>query len=197
MAHTSENTAFTSFCSRSSVALQLQWRTYWGVGIAQWLERRTRVWKAVGLSHCMSGRRIFLSSVNFLCWLLFWYPFYPCVTAVACKRSWFSAKSAGGQVTAKHACTLCMWLCMKCHSAWLYGVHRTCRDGSSFIWDQPCQLCKYTTLVDIQKRSMKKLGTCVESHASATSLLESWEWHTEHFHQDLHTSNTDCAPFLL
>ena len=59
------DTAFTSFCSRSSVALQLHWRTYWGVGTAQWLERRTRVWKAVGSSPSRSGRRIFLSRVNF------------------------------------------------------------------------------------------------------------------------------------
>ena len=36
----------------------------------------------------------------------------------------YSAKS----VTAKHAYTLCMWLCMKWHGAWLYGVHRTCAE---------------------------------------------------------------------
>ena len=111
------DTAFTSFCSRSSVALQLQWRTYWGVGIAQWLERQTRVWKAVGSSHCMSGRRIFLSRVNFLCWLLFWYPFYPCVTAVACKRSWSSAKSAGGRLQ------LNMHAPYVCGFAWSAIVH--------------------------------------------------------------------------
>ena len=30
---------------------------------------------------------------------------------------------------------------------WLYGVQRTRRDGSSFMWHQPCQRCKCTTLV--------------------------------------------------
>ena len=55
---------------------------------------------------------------------------------------------------------------------WLYGVHRTHRDSSSFMWHQPCQCCKYTTLVDIQTR-YKKLVTHVESHVSAVSLLES------------------------
>jgi len=30
-----------------------------------------------------------------------------------------------------------------------------CRDGSSFMWHQPCQRGKYTTLVDIQKRTIK------------------------------------------
>ena len=43
------------------------------------------------------------------------------------------------------------------------------------MWHQPCQRCKYTTLVDIQKRAIKKLFTHVESHASAVSLLESGE----------------------
>ena len=60
------------------------------------------------------------------------------------------------QVTAKYACTLRMWLCMKLQGAWLYGVHRTRRDGSSFMWHQPCQRCKYTTWVDIQKCAIKK-----------------------------------------
>ena len=49
------------------------------------------------------------------------------------------------------------------------------RDGSSFMWHQPCQRCKYTTSVDIQKARYKKLVTHVESHASAVSLLESGE----------------------
>ena len=31
--------------------------------------------------------------------------------------------------------------------AWLYGVHRTCRGGGSFMWHQPCQCCKYTTFI--------------------------------------------------
>ena len=29
------------------------------------------------------------------------------------------------------------------------------RDGSSFMWHQPCQRCKYTTLVDSQKHTIK------------------------------------------
>ena len=48
---------------------------------------------------------------------------------------------------------------MKWHGAWLYGVHRTRRDGSSFMRHQPCQLCKYTTSVDIKKTRYKKLVT--------------------------------------
>ena len=50
------------------------------------------------------------------------------------------------------------------------------RDGSSFMWHQPCQRCKYTTSVDIQKTRHKKLVThfcgrkakrSVELHARA------------------------------
>ena len=34
-------------------------------------------------------------------------------------------------LTAKHACPLRMWLCMKGHGAWLYGVHRTCAETAA------------------------------------------------------------------
>ena len=36
---------------------------------------------------------------------------------------------------------------------------------------QPCQRCKYITSVDIQKSSIEKLVTHVESNASSVSLL--------------------------
>ena len=103
---------------------------YWqlGAGIAQWLERWTRDWKVTGSNPCWSGGRIFFSRVSFLCWLLFWYPFHPCVTAVAHKRPQSFCQKCRWQVTAKHACTLCMWFCMKWHGAWLYGVHRICTE---------------------------------------------------------------------
>ena len=126
-----------------------------GAEIAQWLERRTRDRKVAGSNPCWSGGRIFFSRVNFLCWLLFRYPFHPRVTAVARKRP---RQRCRWQVTAKHAYSLRMWFCMKWHGAWLYhsGVHRTRRDGSRFLWHQPCQRCKYTTSVDIQKRTIKR-----------------------------------------
>jgi len=49
---------------------------------------------------------------------------------------------------------------MKWHGAWLHGVHRMCWDGSSFMWHQPCQCCKYTTSVDIQKLTVKDIHSC-------------------------------------
>ena len=148
--------------------------TCMGAGIAQWLLRQTRDRKVAGSNPCRRGGRIFFSRVNFVCWLLFWYLFHPQVTAVGRKRPRSLCQKCRWQVTAKHAYILRMWLCMKWHGAWLYGVHRMRQDGSSFMWHQPCQRCKYTTSVDIQKNA---LFTHVESHASAVSLLNSGEWH--------------------
>ena len=141
----------------------VQWRdllvntqsTAFGAGIAQWLERWTRDWKVACLNPCGSGRRIFFSRVNFLCWLLFQYPSHPRVIAVVRKRSRSSYQKCRWQVTTKHAYTLRMWLCMTWHGAWLSGVHRTCWDGSRFMWHQPCQHCKYTTSVNIKKSAIK------------------------------------------
>ena len=45
------------------------------------------------------------------------------------------------------------------------------------MWHMPCQRCKYTTSVDIQKTCYKKIVTHVELHASTVSLLESGEQH--------------------
>ena len=119
-----------------------------GAGIAQWLECWTRDWKVAGSNPCWSGRRIFFFMVNFLCWLLFWYPFHPHVTAVAQKRSRSFCQKCRWQVTAKHTYTLHMWLCMKWHGAWLYGVHRTCAEMAAV--------------------------SCGTSHASAVSIPLRW-----------------------
>ena len=99
-----------------------------GAGIAQWLDHRIRDWKVVGSNPCWSGGRIFFYRVDFLCWLLFRYPFHPRVTTIARKRSRSFCQKCRWQVTAKHAYTLRMWLCMKRHGAWLYGVHRICTE---------------------------------------------------------------------
>ena len=122
-----------------------------GAGVAQWLERRTRDRKVAGSNPCWGGGRIFFSRVNFLCWLLFRYPFHPRVTAVARKRPRSSCQKRRWQVATKHAYTLRMWLCMKWHGAWLYGVHRTRRDWLSLAAD-----------------------SCGTSHASAVSTPLRW-----------------------
>ena len=92
------------------------WR---GAGIAQWLEHRTRDWKVAGSNPCWNGGRIFFSRVDFLCWLLFRYPFHPRVTTVARKKSRSFCQKCRWQVTAKHAYTLRMWILLNCASALL------------------------------------------------------------------------------
>ena len=137
-------------------------------GIAHWLERQTRDWMVVGLNPSRSGGRIFSSRVNFLCWLLFWYPFHPHVTTVACKRSLSFCQKCSWQVTAKHAYTLRMWLCMKWHGCMVYTE---LAQRQQQFHEAPAMLAlKYTTLVDIQKMRYKKLVTHLEPHASAVRL---------------------------
>ena len=97
----------------------------WGGGDSSVVKAPDSWLKGRGFTNpCRSGGRIFFSRADYLCWLLFRYAFHPRVTAVA-------RKSAGWQVTVKHAYTLRMWLCMKWHGAWLYGVHRTCAETAA------------------------------------------------------------------
>ena len=146
--------------------------TYMGVGIAQWLKRWTRDWKVAGSNPCWSGGRIFFSWVDFLCWLLFRYLFRPCITAVARKRSWSFCQKCRWQVTAKHAYTLCMWLCMKWHGAWLYGVHKTCAEMAAVSCGTSHASAVSTPLQWIFQKCAIKLIARVEPHASAVSLLK-------------------------
>ena len=74
--------------------------------------------KGRGLSPCRSGWWIFFSVVNFLCWPLFRYLFHPRVPAVTRKRTRSFCQKCRWQVTAKHACTLRTWLCMKWGDIW-------------------------------------------------------------------------------
>ena len=144
-----------------------------GPGIAQWLQRQTCDWKVAGSYPRRSGGRIFFSRVDFLCWLLFRYPFHPRVTAVACKRSQSFCQKCSWQVTAKHAYSLCMWLCMKWHGAWLYGVYRTCAEMAAVSCGTSHASAVSTPLWWIVKKTnYKKLVTHVEPHASTVSLLK-------------------------
>ena len=78
--------------------------------------------KGCGFESLQEWRENFLR-VNFLCWLLFRYLFHPHVTAVALKRPWSFCQKCRWQVTAKHAYTLHMWLCMKWHGCMVYTEH--------------------------------------------------------------------------
>ena len=65
------------------------------------VERRTRERKAASSNPGRSGRTIFVSRVNFVCWLLFGVLSTPVLTAVASKiiiKKSHTAKSAGGRL---------------------------------------------------------------------------------------------------
>ena len=79
---------------------------------------------------------MFFSKVNFLpCWLLFRHLFHSHVTAKARTKSWSFCQKCRWLVTAKHTCTLRIWLrmnwyCQLVHGCMMYT--EPARDGSSF-----------------------------------------------------------------
>ena len=127
-----------------------KWTLSLGVGIAQWLERRTHDWKVVGSNPCRRGGRIFFSRVHFLCWIWFQYP-------TLCYRSSpsHSAKSAGGRFH------------LNTHAPYIYGFAWSDMMHGCMVYTERAEMaavscgtsliysCKYTTSVDIQKHARK------------------------------------------
>ena len=80
-------------------------KLFLGARIACWLQCRTRDQKVASLNLSRSGRRIFFSRVNFVCWLLFAVRSYPVLlhwnkrSRSFCQKSWW-------QVTPEHTYTL-------------------------------------------------------------------------------------------
>ena len=146
-----------------------------GAGIAQWLERRTRDRKVAGSNPCWIGGSIFFSRVNFLCWLLFRYPFHPRVTSVARKRPRSFCQNAGGRLQLNtHTPYVCgfAWSDMV-HGCMVYTERAkmaavSCGTSHASVVSTPLRWI-------FKKTCYKKLFTHVESHASAVSLLESEE----------------------
>ena len=146
-------------------------RTSWvgGWGIWQrpmlqveWLERQTRDWKVAGSNPCHEQWEFFfLQGRLSVLTVLFWYPFHPCVTEVAHKRSWSFCQKCRWQVTAKHAYTLRRLFHEVTWSVVVWCTQDLRRDSCSFMWHQPCQRCNYTTSMDIQKTSYKASHLCI------------------------------------
>ena len=134
------------------------------------LERQTRDQKVPGSSPGRSGRRIFFSRVNFLCWIVFQYPLHPCVTAVALKRSQSFCQKCRWQVTAKHINTIPTWLWMKWHCNLVHGwmvYTEFAPKRQHLAWHQPCNTQKSAI-------STPLLYTHSESHANVHSE-SAWE----------------------
>ena len=153
--------------------------------IAQWLEHQTHDWKVTGLSPCRSNRRLLLSRVNFVCGLVFRYPFHLCYRNSTLKIPIILPKKCRWQVTAKHARTLCTWLGMKWHGGWLHGsstswVLRSCSTVSSrllfyCLWVVDNIFCEFYTIASVSSTlliyCLWVLHCCLLSVSSALLFL--------------------------
>ena len=131
----------------------------WGAGTAQWLERRdSLIERSRVLNPCWSGGRNFLL-LSVLTLISVSVP-TPVLPQLARKRPRSSCQKRRWQVTDKHAYTLtyvALHEVTRCMVVWCtQNAPRLTLSGSRFLWHQPCQRCKYTTSVDIQKRAIKK-----------------------------------------
>ena len=98
----------------------------------------------------------------------FRYPFHPCVTAVARKRSRSFCQKCRWLVTAKHAYAVTYVALHEVHGAWLYGVHRICTEMAAV--------------------------SCGTSHASAVSAPLCWIFNkqTKTHYKASHSCRTSC-----
>ena len=147
--------------------------------MAQWLERRTRDRKVEGSSSDNNGGSFFFFffffRANFLCWLLFRYPFRPCITAVASKSFCHICR---WQVTVKHWYTLRKWLWMKLYDI-IHGymVYRERTETAVVLRGETTnhvttkQCCKYTAWVIVQTCG-KKLLSLKQIHRQERSRAE-------------------------
>ena len=94
-----------------------------------------------------------------------------CLTAVACKRSSRSAKSAGGRLRLKTTYTLPMWLWIKWHCKLVHGwmvyieiVPRQQQFDVAPAMQQPKQHHQYTTSMDIKNMCYKRIQSLIQNH---------------------------------
>ena len=125
--------------------------------------------KGRGFESLQERRENFLLQGRLSVLTLIRYPFHARVTAVARKRSRSFCQKCRWQVTAKHTYTLRMWLYMKWHGAWLYGVHRTCTETAAVSCGTSHASAVSTPLRWIFKNALWK---AIHSCASAVSLLK-------------------------
>ena len=118
----------------------------------------------------------FSSQGSTFCADSFRYPFHPPVTAVARKRARSFCQKCKWQFTAKHGYAVTyVALHEVTWSMVVWCTQDLRRDGCSFMWHQPCQRCKYTTSVDIQKTLYKASHSCRTSCERSESAQESGE----------------------
>ena len=120
---------------------------------------------------------------NFLA--VFRYPFHTRVTAVSRNISRSICQKYRWAVTAKHACTLCMRLCIKRCDMVVHGcmmLHRTHRDGSSLVWHQPYWAIHARLLTPLT--SARHRLSPLAAFTSGAYFLDNgrrWQWICEFF----------------
>ena len=152
--------------------------------MAQWLEHPTREPKVPASSPCMSGWRIFFSGVNFLCWLLFLYPFHPRVTAVARKKILAilpKVQVAGYSWTRMY---LRMRLCMTWHCK-LHGLHTTCAETAA-VWRGWHKPCKQQQQQQQQQQKYKQTNKSIFFKCDLGTPLR-WRWKTRAIKSNSHS----------
>ena len=85
-------------CKNMYAHYRLVWTVLSKPGIACWLKCQTGGQKVASLNPVRSGRRIFFSRVNFVCWLLFGVRSTPVFRQWHVKDPGHSAKSSGGRL---------------------------------------------------------------------------------------------------
>ena len=102
--------------------------------------------KGLGFESWQEQHENFLLQAQLSVLTLFRYQFYLRVTAVTRKRSWSSAKSAGGMLQLNtytwHLWLIIKWCCNLVLGCIVYGVHRTCTRNSTWQTEVHQRACE-------------------------------------------------------
>ena len=150
-----------------------RWSHVWKVmGLSPWLERQSHDWKVMGLSPGRSSSRISFFRVNFLCWLLFWYPSHPRVTVTA--HFYYDhiilPKSAGGGLKPNTHAPYIRDFCMKwCDMVHCCVVHTLCAPRQQQIYMAPVMEQPNSAVIQwIFKTCCKKMRQSLIANSRAT-----------------------------
>ena len=145
----------------------------WGMEIAQWRADLVteRLWSEY---HQEQGDKFLLQGQLAVLTLIQICSFHPYVATVACEKSWSFFQRCRWQVTAKHTCTLHMWLCIKWHCKLVYGfvVYAEC----VLMWQSFYIMAP--AIDGYSKVQYKRLDSFIQNHVTrAQGVLESREQH--------------------
>ena len=111
--------------------------------------------------------------------LLFLYLFHLCVSAVACKRSWSFCQKCRWQITAKHTCTLPLWLWMHWHCKLVNGWVVYTEHAPTWQQFHVAPAMQQPNITVLKEHAMKGCSHSfrITCDKSAVSVLENGEKH--------------------